>query len=195
MSLAPREKIIATTCALLESQGYHATGLNQIVKESGAAKGSLYHYFPSGKEEIASEAIRSVSLLTAGRVRRHLADVSGAAEAVETFVLEIARLVEESDFQAGGPLTTVALETATTSPRLNLACREAYSRLQAVFEEKLAGKGFSAPLSASLAVMIVAAVEGGIILSRTAHSGDPLRIVAAHLAGLIRSYSPSSTGV
>jgi TetR/AcrR family transcriptional regulator, lmrAB and yxaGH operons repressor len=51
-----RDQIIQTTCTLLESQGYHATGLNQILKESGAPKGSLYYYFPQGKEELAEEA-------------------------------------------------------------------------------------------------------------------------------------------
>ena len=37
-----RDQIIEKTCELLEAQGYHATGLNQILAESGAPKGSLY---------------------------------------------------------------------------------------------------------------------------------------------------------
>ena len=43
-----RDEIITTTCRLLELQGYRATGLNEIIRESGAPKGSLYHYFPEG---------------------------------------------------------------------------------------------------------------------------------------------------
>ena len=52
-----REQILKTTCDLMEKQGYHGTGLNEIVKESGSPKGSLYHYFPDGKEQIVAEAV------------------------------------------------------------------------------------------------------------------------------------------
>jgi AcrR family transcriptional regulator len=61
-----RDQIISKTCELFENQGYHATGINQIVKESGAPKGSIYYYFPDGKEEIALEAvIRSGQIMCA----------------------------------------------------------------------------------------------------------------------------------
>ncbi len=52
-----RARIIATTVALMEAQGYHATGLNQILHQSATPKGSLYHHFPGGKEELAAEAV------------------------------------------------------------------------------------------------------------------------------------------
>ena len=55
-----KERFIETTCQLMEDQGYHATALNQIIEESGAPKGSLYYYFPGGKEELAAEAIQHI---------------------------------------------------------------------------------------------------------------------------------------
>ena len=70
-----REIIIETTCDLMENQGYHATGLNEIVKVSGAPKGSLYYYFPEGKESLAAFVRRrcdGYDRITPAEVRRQL---------------------------------------------------------------------------------------------------------------------------
>jgi TetR/AcrR family transcriptional repressor of lmrAB and yxaGH operons len=181
-----REQIIATTCDLLESQGFHATGLNQIVKESGAPKGSLYHYFPEGKDAIAEAAIDTAGRTVAERIRAGLAVSDDAAEAIRVFVTNVAHFVETSGFRSGGPLTTVAMETATTNERLNLACRDAYSRLQAAFEAKLAAGGYAPARARELATFVTATIEGGIILCRTYHSGDPLRLIAEQLGHMLK---------
>ena len=184
---AARDQIIQATCDLLENQGYHATGLNEIVKESGAPKGSLYYYFPDGKEEITATAVLFAGKTASERIRTHLAKIDDPAEAVQTFLVTVAHFVEVSGFRSGGPLTIVASETATTSEKLNQTCREAYDLMRAAFEQKLLSGGFSAEQAANLAWMITSATEGGIILSRTYHTGDPLREVARQLACLIRS--------
>lgn len=182
---AAREQIVDTTCNLLEAQGYHATGLNQIVQDSGAPKGSLYYYFPDGKEELAAEAIQRSSERIAERIRINLAAEVDPATAVRAFVEAIARGVEASGFRSGGPLTTVAMESATTNTRLNQACREAYTRLQTAFAESLQAGAFPAERALALAEFIVASIEGGIILSRTYHSGGPLRRTARQLERVV----------
>jgi TetR/AcrR family transcriptional regulator, lmrAB and yxaGH operons repressor len=184
-----RDQIIQTTCNLIESQGYHATGLNQIVKESGSPKGSLYYYFPDGKEALAEEAIRAVSAQVVERIREHLGSYAEPAEAVREFTATIAYFVEESGFQAGGPLTTVALETATTNERLNQVCRESYEAMRIAFEDRLLAGGLAAAQASHLSGVILAAIEGAVLLSRTYHTGDPLREMGKALEILIKSYS------
>src|SRR5919107_66934 len=98
---AARDLIVETACDLFESQGFHATGINQIVKESGAPKGSLYHYFPEGKDEIAEAAIQWAGRGLAGRIAQGLAAGDTAAEAVNLFITNIALYIEASDFQYG----------------------------------------------------------------------------------------------
>ncbi len=71
--MSTRDHIIDTTSQLLEQQGYFATGLNQIVQESGAPKGSLYYYFPEGKEELTAEAIERSAAKFSGIIRTELA--------------------------------------------------------------------------------------------------------------------------
>jgi TetR/AcrR family transcriptional repressor of lmrAB and yxaGH operons len=180
-----REQILNTTCALLEKQGYHGTGLNEIIKESKSPKGSLYYYFPEGKEQITAEAVLQSGMQTAERIRVGLKASSSAAKAVSDFILNVADHVERSGFAAGSPLTAVAMETATQSERINLACRDAYGALELAFHEKLVECGFTKTKSDELATFIVASIEGGIILSRTSHTADPLRMVAKQLKTLL----------
>lgn len=180
-----RDQILQATCALLEKQGFHGTGLNEIVRESGAPKGSLYYYFPEGKDQITSEAVLQSGQLTAERIRTGLAGSSSASKAVCDFVLKIADHVELSGFAAGSPLTAVAMETATKPGRINAACREAYGMLQSAFREKLLESGYTKIKADELASFITASIEGGIILSRTYHTADPLRLVARQLKALL----------
>jgi len=180
-----RDQIIEKTCELLEAQGYHATGLNQILAESGAPKGSLYYYFPEGKEELTAEAINRTGRQVAERIKYGLAAIDDPIEAIQSFIGMIAYHVEASGFRSGGPLMIVAMETAISSERLNEACREAYHLLQRAFQEKLQSNGYAEEQAAQLAIFVVSAIEGGIILSRTRHSGDPLRTVATMLGRLL----------
>ncbi|MEW6505012.1 MAG: TetR/AcrR family transcriptional regulator [Chloroflexota bacterium] len=182
----PRQKIIQTTSDLLERQGYHASGLNEIIQSSGAPKGSLYHYFPGGKAEIAVEAVRNAAEATARIIEDHLAGYEDPAEGVRTLLEEIARRVEESGFAAGGPLMLVALETVNSSEPINRACRQAYRRIQAVFSSRLAAGGMNDAAANSLALLIVATIEGATLLSRTLHDTQPLREAAGFLEGHIR---------
>ena len=182
-----RDQIIEATAGLLETQGYRATGLNQIIEESGAPKGSLYYYFPGGKEEFSTEAINMVAEEIAERIETSLAAIEDPGEAVEAFILRIAHHVRTSSFRKGGPITTVALEAVTTSDRLNEACRETYKVWQSAFAQKLVQSGFSHERSRRLAALIIASIEGAIILSRTNRSVAPLEYISAELKLLLQT--------
>jgi TetR/AcrR family transcriptional regulator, lmrAB and yxaGH operons repressor len=181
-----REQILLTTCDLLEKQGFHGTGLNEIVHESGAPKGSIYYYFPEGKEEIVAETVRFAGKRTAERIRSHLATIPDPAEAIQSFLETVAYHIEASGFQSGGPLTIVASESATTHERINQVCQEAYTELREAFMEKFLAAGMESAKAESLAWTVNATIEGAIILSRTFHTGNPLREAAGQLACLIR---------
>ncbi len=180
-----RDIIIETASELLERQGFHATGLNQIVQESGAPKGSLYYYFPDGKDAIAEAAIAHAGRSVADRIVAGLGRHDNPAEAVRSFVMLVADRVEDSGYRSGGPLTTVTMETAITNERLNQACRAAYDQLQDAFRARLVQGGFPERQARQLALGCIAAIEGGIILCRTYHTGDPLRLVADQLGDMI----------
>lgn len=188
-----RDQIITATCDLIEAQGFHATGMSEIIQASGAPRGSLYYYFPDGKEGLAAEAIARTGESIAERIKANLSLNDCLAKAFAHFTEQIAAAVEQSGFRSGGPLTAVAMETATTSERLNLACREAYGRLQGAFTAALADAGYTPERAEELAEFITAAIEGGIILSRTYHSGDPLRRIGAQVGRMLAASPPQSS--
>ncbi len=184
--VSTRDQIIATTCDLLELQGYHATGLNQIIKESGSPKGSLYYHFPGGKEALAVEAVNHVGKIVLGRIRENLAQLDDAAAAIHMFIRNIAIQVERSGFRAGGPITTIAMETASTSDTLREACEQIYREWQAAFADKLLSGGMDAERAQRISTLIIAGIEGGVILCRTRQSREPLEQAADELQELIK---------
>lgn len=188
-----RKDILLTTCQLMETQGYHATGVNQILEESGAPKGSLYYYFPEGKEGLAVEAIERTRALIAERIRHGLATSDDAATAVRDFIHNLAQQVEAAEFRSGGPITAIALEVASTNERLNAACRDTYRTWQHAFEEKLRSSGYTAVRAERLAVLIISAIEGATILSRSQRTTVPLQQAAEEIYLLLRC-EPAAAG-
>jgi TetR/AcrR family transcriptional repressor of lmrAB and yxaGH operons len=186
--MSTRDHIIDATSHLLEQQGYYATGLNQIVQESGAPKGSLYYYFPEGKEELTARAIERSATTFTEIIRTELARYDDPAEALYQFILGVAEHVEASACRGGAPIATVALETAGRSERLTAVCQAAYGHYQDAFADRFVAAGIAPGRAAQFALLVVAAIEGGFILSRTERRADPLRQIAADLRDLIAAH-------
>ncbi|MBP7096892.1 MAG: TetR/AcrR family transcriptional regulator [Spirochaetia bacterium] len=193
-ALPSRERVVETAIRLFEERGYHATGIAELVKESGAPRGSVYFHFPGGKEQIAVEAVTRSGGRLAALVRENLKGEGpdgslDCAGALVAFLERVAIQVERSGFRSGGPLLIVASETASGGGLIGDACRKAYEGLASAFREALEDCGCAAEAASSLALTILAAVEGAIVLSRSFRSADPLRRVAADLGVLLRAAS------
>lgn len=180
-----RDRIIEATAALLEAQGFHGTGLNQIVRESGAPKGSLYYYFPGGKEELVSAAVVWSGSAAADRIRDVMAPHATGADALRSVVLTIAQSMRESDYRTGSPVASVALEMAAESDVVSDACSAVYDLWQGVVRDKLVALGHDRGQATRLAISIVAALEGAVVLSRASRSVLPLEHVARDLSLLL----------
>jgi TetR/AcrR family transcriptional repressor of lmrAB and yxaGH operons len=188
-----RALILLTMARLIEKQGYHATGLNEIIRESGAPKGSIYYYFPGGKEQIGVEAILESGKIISGRLRGLLEGQLNPPQAIYSFLMRMADDVEASKFRAGSPLTTATVETAVTSQAINQACQQAFDLIIAAFRDKFLAGGFSETQSAELSLYVTTVVEGGILMSRAYHQTEPLRLAAKHLqAYLARLLDPGA---
>ena len=176
-----RQRMLDTAADLFQTQGYHATGLTQLTTAGGAPKGSLYFHFPGGKEQLAAEAVRLSSERTGAMLEATLRDAPDPATGIDRAVDALAGFLAGSDFQRGCPLATVALDAAAASEPIREACSKGYASWHGVLGEYLAGQGLSAERAGELATIVLAAIEGGLLLARTRRDLAPLRAVAVHL--------------
>ena len=177
-----RDRIIETTAGLLMRQGLTGTGLKQISKESGAALGSLYHFFPGGKDDLAADA-----LLVAGRSYLHLIDdyFTGQEDLVAAtrgFFAAGAALLEATDYADACPIATVALEVASTNERLRLVTAKVFGEWVDVATDRFAAMGIDPSDARDLVTLTIAALEGGFLLCRAAKSTEPMEAIGRLVA-------------
>lgn len=173
-----REKILEAATQLFHLQGYHATGLSQILKESGAPKGSLYYHFPEGKEQLALEAIERFGSMVSAEIRSHLSEVDDPIEAYEKHILHISRKFEDVSTLPNNsetlPIGLLAAETALVNEKLRLKCEAVFHDWHSIHKEKIMAHGYSEKRAESISITINALIEGGITLCLTSKSNQPL---------------------
>lgn len=178
-----RERMIRSAAVLFRERGVHGTSLSDVVAHSSAPRGSIYHWFPGGKAQLAEEATRYSGELIAGGIAAALDDDDPVA-AVRAFAALWREILRASDFSAGCPIVSATLE-GDRAPGARAAAGAAFARWQELLAGAFAGRGVAPARAGSLATLAVAAVEGAIVLSRAQRSSAPLERVAAELESIV----------
>jgi TetR/AcrR family transcriptional repressor of lmrAB and yxaGH operons len=178
--------MIRTMATLLRRQGYAATGWRQVIAESGAPWGSQAHHFPGGKQQLAAEAV-AIAGSAYERMLRAALGSSHPADAVLAWADLAASQLEASGWVDGCPVATVTLEEAASSETLAAACAIALTGWRDALTEAITAHGAAAPEAASLATLVLAGIEGGLLLSRATRDPGPLRTVGSELATALRA--------
>ncbi|HUS31317.1 MAG TPA: TetR/AcrR family transcriptional regulator [Kofleriaceae bacterium] len=169
-----RTRLLATTAELLHKQGYSSTGMNQILDESKAPKGSLYFYFPGGKEELVAAALSQASEGLSATLQQLLDASPTPVAAVKAVIAFFKGQLEHSHFTKGCPVATVALEQSATSDALHEVCAGAYRGWHRLVEKRLVRDGYSPARADSLANFFLTTLEGALLVSRAHRSTAPL---------------------
>lgn len=177
-----RPALIEAAARLFRRQGYAATGTNEILAESGAPRGSLYYYFPEGKEEIGAAALEAAGKTVTRTLTALAADTSSPADFVRAYLELLAGWLEQSGYRDGCPISTTLLETAPASQKIAAAGQSAFQHWQAAIEEVLTRHGWPEARRAGTANLILSVIEGALILARAAQSPEPLNAAAEELA-------------
>lgn len=167
--MSKKEDIIKATAELLQIQGYYATGINEIVAKSKSPKGSIYHYFKNGKDEIVIEALQ----YSGNEIRLLLETLSDNTKTMKDFISGVFDFyimnLAESSFTKGCPVSTTAMETSGKIPSINQKIKEIYVSWIEIISKKLSYCDISVNSD-----IFISLLEGALITAKMQQSVRPL---------------------
>lgn len=189
-----RDRILYASAELFRRHGYNGTGLKRIVAEAGAPFGSVYHFFPGGKEELGEEVIR----VAGGFYGQLFADIATTSAvhpktgrpdpvaAMHEFFGGAARTLRDTDYADACPIETIALEVASSNDRLRQATADVFASWIDGGSDYFAAAGIERQRARELAIAMIAALEGAFVLSRAMRTTEPLEVAGAAIAAAVR---------
>ncbi|MFI4989832.1 MAG: TetR/AcrR family transcriptional regulator [Solirubrobacterales bacterium] len=186
MAAETRERIVQRSAELFRRQGFAGTGVKQIVAEASAPFGSLYHFFPGGKEQLGEEVIRSSGALYGQLIDAFFRPGGDPVAATRNFFAAAAAAVRESDYADACPIATVALEVSSTSEPMRQACADVFDGWLDGATARLVGCGLPRRRSRALAFELIAALEGAFVLARALRSTEPIEVAGAGVTASVR---------
>lgn len=182
-----KRRLTEATATLLQTQGFHATGINQILEAADTPKGSLYHHFPSGKIELASAAL---TLAADGVVEALEAHRTGnALEGLDAYLAMVEELMVASGWTQGCPIATVAMEAAPTVDEIADASAKAFDRLISTVARWFIAEGWEPDAAQEVAALVYSFIEGALVLAKATRATDPIRQLRVALPALVSSQS------
>src|SRR3954467_5147115 len=161
-----KDRIVTTSAELFRRQGYAATGLKQIVAHAQAPFGSLYHFFPGGKEQLGAETIRWSGAIYGRLIDLVFDPAPDVVTAVEDFFAGAAETLRETGYEDACPIATVALEVASTSEPMRQATADVFESWVAHTAAYFEGAGLEPRAARDVAVALLAILEGAFVLCR-----------------------------
>lgn len=181
--------MIQSAGTLLRERGLAGTSFREVLAHSGAPRGSIYHHFPEGKNQLVEEAVTAAGVAGSEMIAA-CADDGDAVVTLRRFIRLWGQGLEASGYEAGCPLVAVTTAASADEPGLRAAAAEAFAAWHDALAACLRDGGLSRARARRLATTIIAAVEGAVVLCRAQHSGQPLKDVGAELEPLLREALP-----
>jgi AcrR family transcriptional regulator len=178
--------MVAGAADLLARRGLQATSLSEVLEKAAAPRGSLYHHFPRGKDELIESALD----LAGARAIELLDRKAGApADEVAAWFLHIWReVLVRSNLEAG--CAVLAVTVAADSPELRDHAAGVFRAWRRRLAELLLAGGLEPRDADRYAAMLIASSEGAVALSRAEQSLEPFDLVAEQLLEQLRSLRP-----
>jgi TetR/AcrR family transcriptional regulator, lmrAB and yxaGH operons repressor len=185
-----RERMLRAAVELFRERGYAATSFHDVIERSGAPRGSIYHHFPGGKRQLATEALAGYAAAVERQLTRAGTD---PAAAVEAFLRASRVALLAHDFRAGCAVAGVAVDLGADDAELRAAVAAAFARWRTALTHTFTAAGATGAHARRLAHFVVAAQEGALLLTRAARDIQPLDDVATEVVAHVRAQALTPT--
>ncbi|MEP6648981.1 MAG: TetR/AcrR family transcriptional regulator [Lapillicoccus sp.] len=188
-STATRDRIIEATAQLMRYQGYGATSVKQVVEQARVTTGSLYHFFPKGKRQVAAAALQTTASSYIALVPLLMDPHDDLGDAVRAFFGAAADDMELAGWATMCPVGTVAAETADVEPALRAVCAEIVASWVEDADAYFVRRGLAPADAHTLTLVAFTALEGAFVLCRVLRSAEALVTAGDSVAAVADSMS------
>jgi TetR/AcrR family transcriptional regulator, lmrAB and yxaGH operons repressor len=171
---------------LFYEKGYVSVGITEIIDVTNTSKGSFYHHFPKGKEQLLLLCLEEVQQNVIEDMKQHFQKSNQFTEAVQSIFEALIRMYETKGQIVGYTFTSMVSEIGVVSSEVREKCGSLYTRIEEIFAEQLQIRGVSSDEAYAKAVMLTAMIEGAIMLSIMKKSSTPLQIVSQQIGQYIQ---------
>lgn len=185
MATATRDRMLSAAEGLMREQGLAGAGIHQIVKRSRAPIGSVYHHFPGGKTQYATEALQAHGERARNLLVAAFDSKKPIAQRLRAFFRKAAKVFEQQGARKGCAIGAVTLDLGPRDEKLREVCGGVFAAWIDDIEPHLPWR--SARKRRSFALAIVVALEGAFVLGRAQRSGEPFIAAGEWLAAASKS--------
>lgn len=175
-----KDRLVRATTDSMRRRGVAGASLSEILATSGAARRSIYLNFPQGKAEMVTEATREAGATIAAVIDR----IPDGDDPIGAFTAMWIGILTSTDFDAGCPVVAAALGRADAQDAADLA-GEIFTEWHSMVRDRLVADGVDERVAESLAITIVAAIEGAVITAQAQRSTRPVEEVGSRMRELV----------
>jgi AcrR family transcriptional regulator len=181
--------MLVSAAEVLRERGAAGVTIDEVLTRSGAPRGSVYHHFPEGRNQILAEALQYAGESIADTIATlgDRGDDGDPVLLIRMFANYWERGLTESGFTAGCPVVAAAIGSADDDPPLTAVAGAIFGRWRQSLAQAFIDDGFDETDAGLLAVTCIAALEGAVVLSRCTRSAEPLRDVVGQVEFLVKA--------
>lgn len=184
-----RERMLHSAVALLRERSAAGVSIDAVLAHSGAPRGSVYHHFPGGRDEMIVEAVRLAGDHVAGLIER--TDAEDPCAVIRRLADFWRGVLADGQHRAGCPVVALAVDQRGDDPAAEQVVREVFALWQQRLAEVFTASGMDVARAGRLALLVIAAAEGAVVLCRAQRDAQPLDDICVELCALVERRTPS----
>jgi TetR/AcrR family transcriptional repressor of lmrAB and yxaGH operons len=183
MAESTRDRMIGGAAELLAERGLLGTSFAEVVERTGAPRGSIYHHFPGGKDEMVRAAVTLIGRDVVARL--DALDVETPGAVIDVFVAGWRSVLEGSDYGRGCAVAAVSIGAGADSDHLRPTAAEVFRAWHDALARALVRAGTSRRTAREVSTVAIVAVESALVVGRATREPSLFDVLRRQLRRLV----------